>query len=92
MCGDDRVCTPDIFITADLVFPTKSPDTNERYTEIIAGQVNDFNIDISVGNRGEFSFSTQMVLTLPPGISFRLAIINTEDLVIGCQNPQVCST
>ena len=89
MCGDDRICTPDIFITANVLFPIKNANTNERYTEIIAGEVNEFSIDITVSNREEDSFGTQMILTIPDGISFHLAVIKTQDLVIGCQNPQV---
>ena len=92
MCGEDRICTPDIFISAVVVFPSKTTNPNERYTEIIAGEVNEFSIDISVGNREEDSFGTQMVLTLPPGVSFRLATIESQDLVIACQNPQVSVT
>ena len=81
--------TPDLFISAVVVLPARVTNPNERYTEIVAGVVNEFSIDISVSNRGVDSFGTQMVLTLPPGISFRIAAVETQDLVIGCQNPQV---
>ena len=88
-CGTDALCIPDLNITATVVFPTRTTDPTERYTEIIAGEVNEFSIDITVTNRGENSFGTRMSLTIPPGTSFRIATIDNADLVIGCQNPQV---
>ncbi|KAI6658509.1 Integrin alpha [Oopsacas minuta] len=88
-CGNGSVCIPDLFITATPIFPViMGSNPTVRYTEIIAGEVTEFSIDITVGNNRDDSYGTMMTLTIPPGTSFRIATIDSADLVIACQNPK----
>ena len=90
MCGDDRICTSILVITANAILPTL-PDSNTRYTEIVQGLVPEVTIDIRTENMGEDSFGTRMELLLPAGLTYRIATVENQELVIGCQNTeQVC--
>ncbi|XP_077978890.1 integrin alpha-8-like [Glandiceps talaboti] len=78
-CGNERICVPDLSLTADF-----------DVDEVLIGGTDHFKLQITLANRGEDSFETKVSIQLPAGFDFiRAQKTNASEYIVSClDSPQ----